>query len=420
MRASKLCLANCGYALLLILMVALGGVLFHSHRYCDLRYRQNEISCSHTGTNPFLVWNREISSERYKGIARSDFPFDPDPNKLGVHAYPPWHTTFFWFYGWCSRGFLLWFMTFVFLACCGGFALSLVRWQPERSAERLFYFLFIFAGIGRAIGGCFSCGNYGCILLACSVLFHRALLRNETILSAIAWALMMIKPQVGVLFFWPLFWARRYRTIALSIAICLLATLWPAYVYHTSPLELILQVPLIGKPYTGDNVATLIGMVCRLFGQTVGVPLWMGGCFLACGTLSFLLRKSPSWLIRLLPPLLTFPIWTYAQGHDLTIQWAFYFLIFAVAFDRGPYMWTPNERRVFLWCIPYLGLIFFGTSVWSIATQLKWFSPTGIGWIFRLVTYSHLLLFITITLFFVKKTHSPQAKLSPEWQKNPF
>ena len=55
MKANKFCLINGGYTLLLILMVILGGVLFHSHRHCNLKYRQNEISCSHTGTNPFLV-----------------------------------------------------------------------------------------------------------------------------------------------------------------------------------------------------------------------------------------------------------------------------------------------------------------------------------------------------------------------------
>lgn len=419
MKVSKHALAVVAFLLTLFLVVTYGTVLFERHTYCDLKYRQNEVSCSHASVNPFLIWNREVSSEHYKGIGRPDFPFDPNPAKLGVHAYPPWHTTFFWFYGWLSRDFLLALMTGIYLVCCALFALYLNRWAPASPVNRWNYFTILFLGIGTAVAGCFGCGNYGCLLLLFSIILHWAQIRGWTLVAAIVWALLMIKPQVGVLFFWPFFWNRQYRTILLAMTICLAATLWPAYVYHTSPIELILQVPMIGKPYIGDNAATLVGMARKVLGP-VGTPLWMGGCFVVCGVLSFLLRKSPSWAVKLLPPVLIFPIWTYAQGHDLTLHWPFYFLLAESLFGRGPYTWSANELKWLKVALCYLLFSAIPMIVWDFSTQLRWFDPSGLGWIYRLTSYSRLLVLCLTTLCFVKKSRVTTTLRSPEWESNPF
>lgn len=77
---------------------------------------------------------------------------------------------------------------------------------------------------------CFYYGNYGFILLLFSVLMYESLVRGKQIYAGLSWAIMMIKPNVSILFFWPLLFQKKYVAIGVAIAIFLLATLWPAYV----------------------------------------------------------------------------------------------------------------------------------------------------------------------------------------------
>ena len=76
---------------------------FPDHRFAgDLRLRRNEIRCAHQGVNSFRVWSREVVLPGFTPWRRPDKPKVERANESDatVHAYPPWHTAFFWFYGW--------------------------------------------------------------------------------------------------------------------------------------------------------------------------------------------------------------------------------------------------------------------------------------------------------------------------------
>ena len=90
-----------------------------------------------------------------------------------------------------------------------------------------------------------------------------------------------------------------------------LATLWPAAVYRESPLALILQIPEIGKPYLHVTAGTIPNAICALAGEG-GVLAWGALCVLACAALSFLTQSAPCWLLRCVPALIVFPVWTYS------------------------------------------------------------------------------------------------------------
>ena len=97
----------------LSLVLVLSGLAFSvrtaidglEHRGCDLMFRISEVQCAHTGVNPFDVWDRKVTTERFRGMDREDRAETPpeDAHKLVVHAYPAWHTTYCWFYGWLPR-----------------------------------------------------------------------------------------------------------------------------------------------------------------------------------------------------------------------------------------------------------------------------------------------------------------------------
>ena len=71
------------------------------------------------------------------------------------------------------------------------------------------------------------------------------------------------------LFFFPLLFGRKYKVILLAGAICFVATLWPAWVYRTSPFELILQVPKIAAYYSELEKVPFEGMYRELDGFLV-------------------------------------------------------------------------------------------------------------------------------------------------------
>lgn len=325
-----------------------------SLRWCDISVRYHEICCSHTGVNPFDVWSHRVETERFIGWWRPDFPESREyrlrysgenPEKVRVHAYPPWHTTFAWFYGWMPRHALIAWITVLNTLLFVFFANRLRRWAPiEPASERQEFQLMVFAGIAFQMAYLLGVGNYGGLLLVLIVLMMEAFEKRREVLIGVLWALAMVKPQVGLLLFWPLFFGKCYKAIAVAVTICLLATLWPAYVYHTSPIELLLQVPQIGAPYLVSGGYSPAEVMLEWLGKH-GPTLWMGIFFLALGGLSFLVRHEKSTLFRFAPALIVFPFWTYSQLHDHVILALLYVLILREVYGIGKGLLSAGERR---------------------------------------------------------------------------
>lgn len=384
MRVSKHWFITLGCLIVFIVALITGVVGFDITNYCDIRFRHNEICCSHEGINPFDVWARRVENERFGGIRHPDFPKEPS-TKLRVHAYPPWHTTFAWFYKWIPQEALAALITILSTLALVLFSWTLRRWAPQQSkGDRQVFFLIPFAGIAIPMAALIGTANYGGILLALIIGMMSAFEKRQDALLGLLWALAMIKPQVGLLLFWPLFFAKRYKAIAVAVGICSLATLWPAYIYHVSPLELILQVPQIGAPYVKADWTSVVGVVLNVLGP-IGMPIWMGVCFLACAGLAFLSRQSNSVLLRFAPALIIFPFWTYSQPHDRVVLGLLYALILSEVFGTGSGLFGPRERTLFAGVT--MGLLFaiVFTAIWSLATMFDLFDPSGIGWIYRFI-----------------------------------
>ena len=131
---------------------------------------------------------------------------------------------------------------------------------------------------------------------------------------------MMIKPQIATLMFIPLLMQKKYLSIAVAVAMCLIATLWPAYVYGESSLALILQIPKIGAPYETNGL--LAQVLPQNVAQFVKVA-WILFCVSACAFLSWKWHNVKDIALRFVPVAFIFPYWMYSQAHDRMASWPF-------------------------------------------------------------------------------------------------
>ena len=349
----------------------------------DLELRYNENLCAREGVNPFHVWHGETESERFCSIGGNGIVASESPSKLRVHAYPPWHMAYTWFYG------LLPFSGVAGLVLlAGGLAMMFLLMEFRRQApseNKLFYWAWMAQGVVLPAVICCLVGNYGLICAALSLVLIHAVRRNWQVVAGIAWALMMTKPQLAVLFVLPLLFQRKYGTILVAAGVCVLATLWPTYVYGENLLDLILQIPLIGAAFETNVIYG------KLLPRAV-VPIvktgWLAICVLVCGWMTWRLRKSPHDLRRYAPVSFFFPLWMYSQSHDHVLTWVFLtaaFPVLSAALDgkKGD-RW---RRRALVW-LTGLGLVNLFLALWSIGYGFRLFSPAGLGWVYYAVFYA--------------------------------
>ncbi len=344
----------------LTVLLCAGSVKTGFGGFYDLSMRYHEVSCAHTGVNPFHIWNRTVESGKYRGIARPDIQeeISADEKRPQVHAYPPWHVTFFWWYGWLSwEAVVVWVSSLSCLLFAASF-LVFQKWEPEGGSSRMIYWCLLTGLMLPSFQSTFVQGNYGCILLLGSLILVLGCEKLNSLLLGAAWALIMIKPQVGVLFFWPLLFAKRYAAIAIAVILCLLATLWPAHVYGESPIDLVRQIQQIGAPYLIERKCAL-AFLGKLVGQS-GVVVFGMVCFMACAVWSFVMRKCSSALLKFLPVFTFIPVWTYSQSLDRVVLWPVYVLM-AAELARG-FNWSGFLLALsfpFFYCA-YFALSFSG------------------------------------------------------------
>jgi len=370
----------------------------------DLRLRRNEVRCAHQGVNSFRIWTRETTLPGFVPLAHPDHEKVPkkSANDGFVHAYPPWHAAFFWFYGWISERLCVSLMSVVFGLClafigCETVRISRERFRPEEVGLASALALALCA---YAATQCFFLLNYGVLILAAFLLMNKALEKNRTILAGLAWAVMMIKPQVGLLFVWPLFWHRRYLTIVTAAVVCLAGTVFTSFAVHESPIDLILQIPQIGAP--GGSGAVMKKLVCPIVGDGATFML-LGVCFAVTGIATYLMRGNRDFLVGCVPVVLMIPIWTYSQGHDQVILLPAYLLLL----ERICAMRRWNAMT--LCGCAYLATKIL-TAAWSIMCGLDLFDPTGRGWIYRIAEYASYVVMLAIAALFVRDSRRPAPR----------
>ena len=281
----------------------------------DMELRYNEIRCIRAGINPFDIWNGTASSP--------DFcRFDAKPlTGAPVHTYPPWEYT------------LAMPLTFLSQRGAGAameclillFAVLVAAWCFRRGrADTGSWRGGLFCAAAALLTGLplheeFRSQNYYLLCTAATLGLASSLNRGRQVLGGVCWALMMVKPQYGVLFAIPILWRRQFTTLAVAVALCLALAVPPALMTHTPLPDIILQAGRAGSAYfirSGLIPAMAFQPInARFPGFPAVLSAILGIGF--CLWLTWQMRRRRDWFEFLLPTVFCTTIWTYClmYGH---------------------------------------------------------------------------------------------------------
>lgn len=359
------------------------GLLFEvgQGRYCweipafqwfggDLGVRRAEVVLAHERINSFHVWTGEVSVPGYSGMPRPDRE-PPSPEEYGqpVHAYPPWHDAYCWFYPYLSFETLRNCGIAVFFLCVGLVWRALRRLAPPDSEPgmRDAVALGVLSSAAIPAFQCYYWMSYSVLVVALLVFVERHRAASRNVVAGLLWALAMVKPQMAVLAFWPLAFKRAWTAIATAIMTCLAGTVAMAFVYRESPVDLILQLPQIGAPYVAQHpLYVLTRHVFGNAGLAVFNQLWAALCFAACGALCARFRNHPSGWCRWSPVALTVPLWMYSQVYDRTIL-----VVWFAAVAEEVVRTKGGERRRWIYYCAF--------SAFAMAVHVLWPVPKFYG-----------------------------------------
>ena len=340
----------------------------------DIETRWNESVLMHRGIDPFDVWAHKVEVPGFQGLIRPDMEEEARGVPM-VHAYAPWHNALTWFYGWMDRDVLksLFFGLYSAILFCMVVKFHLVARRDTDHpllATAFFAVLLLLPGTNN-----FHSMNYGLLLAVALWAMIRMLKREREFLVALCLVVMMFKPQIGLLFCWPLVVMRKVRPIVIAAAICLALTCVPACALGKSPLELILQIPQLGVPYATVFHAALLQMLIKQLFGSHALVLWAIAMFAACGAWTWSLRKKGDVLILFLPAAAIFPIWTYSRIYDAVVAWPIMLLVSLALFRRNGY--APLQKFTFAMCAFPAVLISFVCGVFARKALAIASSATG-------------------------------------------
>ena len=369
----------------------------------DLRLRRSEIRCAHQGVNSFRIWNREVERPGFVPLSRPDREDVPRaPGTAIVHAYPPWHTILCYFYGWLPETMCLSVMSVLL-----GLSLCLVASECTRLSKARFENGGLVSAVVLSLILCYVCRgyvmlNYGVFSLVAFLLMNKALEKGHDVAAGLCWAVMMVKPQVGFLFVWPLFWHRRYVAIVTATVVCLGATFLASLILHESVIDLILQLPQIGQPYAGYSMSRFV----QPFLGKNAMFLVMLAFFVLTGLLSWFVRRREDFLFTCIPVVAAIPLWTYCLAYDYVILLpAFVFLVGEVL-SRG----VLSGRWMVALFGAYVALLLL-SDVWVVAASVSSLDFGFVEMVWRrILRGAQILLFAALSILIWKACHEEQAK----------
>ncbi len=347
----------------------------------DFNWRYNEALCVRSGTDPFDVCFRGVETERFCSV------FHPERGKLPVNAYTPWEYTWMLPLTALPRNAAHSLFMVANLA-----ALLAVALLARRRARRLGLdadgALCVAAAacfLGLALLRVLDVSNYGLLMAAALMVLASAppgTARGEAA-AALAFAALMVKPQIGVLFAVPLLSARRWKTVLAAAAWCAVSALPAAALCHGNPVTMTWRVMFSGTHSiraaeaigTGLLPSPLVARLAAFAPESVwlGVSAALGLAFCLYG--SWRLRRHPDFAIRLLPAAVVSLLWMPGHFHDRVLM-ALPLAVFAtMAFDRAA---DGGTRRRAAACLALFTAEFWLCLIGGIAAAILSDSPMAL------------------------------------------
>jgi hypothetical protein len=318
----------------------------------DFSLRYHEVECLRQGIDPYDVVTQRVQSKEFALFATPEVAL----GAKALHVYTPWEYTWFLPLSFLSEkaaGGVFLFLSILALISIAIYAYYSGHDLRGRWEDGLFVATSSLL-LGSAAGELFEFANYGAFNAFLILLLAVALSKGYNILAGIVWALLMTKPQIGVLFAIPLLFKRRYITMGVAVAICVVSILPPMLMCGRNPLDLLLEVPR-GCAFVAEENGTMLipsQIFVRLKGRVPSALL--GGVSMIVGSgicvwLTWRLRKNNSWLVIITPAVVCALLWNYCKPHDRVILWVTQFLI-------AHFMLRTKKTSIRIFCLMILVL----------------------------------------------------------------
>lgn len=283
----------------------------------DFTLRMNEVECVRQGCEPMDIWSGKRVLPPYVSSFSDDCNiWEHEP----VIAYTPWEYTYMMPLSFLPRRGA-WGVYVAFMFVCLFVILRLSRKMDGPLVAATSLLLVIYP-----VWSNFFAGNFAVPLLFAAFLMAWFLNRGHDVLAGVAWALLMTKPQLGLLFAIPLLWRRKFVTCAVAVSVCIAASLLPAALCSVSPLKLIFQAPSANtSAFTGCG--TLPWCFCGILDRNLEIVLSCVLGLLLCLGMTWCVRREQDWFWLLMPAAICAPNWTYTQSCSFAFGWFFFFAI---------------------------------------------------------------------------------------------
>jgi len=335
----------------------------------DFTLRMNELSCVRMRINPYDVWSEKISLPPYYPNTHVGAP--PEGCTERVNAYAPWEYVYMLPFAYLPRTWtwpvycLLMAASLVVLLRLSGF---------ERTKDGFLASAVPFLLLSYTIWSNTAIGNFAIIVLAAAVAMAWALNRGREWLAGLCWALVMVKPQIGLIFAIPLLMRLKWRTCVLAGSVCLLASFFAAVICKAPLVDMLLQGPAANTSFF-LGCGTWPKFLCGTFAGNGDIVAGAVVGALVCLVMTGLVRKERDWFVFLMPAAITSCCWTYTQAYSHAMGWFVAFVVVRELLKR------PHSR--FLWTLAALSA--FSLSRWPLA----WHGLFGFaGWDFPMSEYA--------------------------------
>lgn len=342
---------------------------------CDLHYRLTEVDCVRRSVDPFRVWNEEVTLKPYYSNNPSRRAVPEGCTEM-ISVYAPWEYALMFPLAVCGREAAWWifsalsFAAFALVVCVAG---NVAR-KEFAPAEATLCATLPLLVVSHAVWSNVQVGNHMALVLLSAVLLAHCLNRGKDVWAGVCWAMMMVKPQIGLAFAIPILMRARVVTAVVAVAVCFLLSVYPALQCQTSLVDLVLE-PARASAFAFEGCGTWPRFFCATpptegdirAGLLVGAGV--------CAALTVLVRRERDWFVFLMPAAITSCCWTYTQAYSHAMGW---FVAFVLVREL---LRHPQSR--FLWVLAALAACSLSRGF------LAWHGLVAFaGWTFPLSDYA--------------------------------
>lgn len=344
----------------------------------DLTLRMNEISCLRGGVNPYEVWMGNVDHPVYASFRDSSALA---AGKRPLSCYTPWVYVYLLPINCLPEyvGAPLYLGLMILAVCVLG--MIAFRYGSSLSGRREDGFAMAALSIlmpSMIFSDC-TVLNFGLLITATLALMMVLLERRRDVLAGLCLAFAMSKPQMTFLFLVPLLLRRKFVTLFVGAAVCVLASIPSAWMCRTSPVRLIVQsISGNSGAFVGCDLlpspllkvlesAGFVGMVPVAFAAGMGLLL--------CVFFTRRANRAGSWFDLFLPASIFTMASTYTTPSNRVLTY-FTLLALAAVWLRTALPWWQGAIALFFLmrpaggCYEILVMASGVLSAWGVSPDL--------------------------------------------------